>query len=277
MFGNLKEFISVVQDGLASNSNLRQTLQEVQKVKNIFKDKQKVSSEAKVNYGAGGALLEKYQEDWAELHGNADKNAKAADEVDRLILELHDTTKAKLQSANELGQCLSHLPNLTAAVAQCMDSLKNVQSLLKTVEDELVEFEDIIERSKMESWKLDHHYQLTLYKEKKMVALENIRSDLVKKNTQQSYEKERQQLAEIQSRRENSALAFQHDMAKYLTSGNVPQGNYYAIGCLATMVQKPPNTDALRETVLGSASPKISLEQVQLDEDRSDLEKFLDS
>lgn len=168
MLGNLKEFISVVQDGLTNNNNLRQTLQEVQKVKNIFKDKQKVTSEAKVNYGAGGALLEKYQNDWAELHENADKNAKAADEADRLILELHETTKAKLQAANEFSQGLSHLPHLTAAVAQCMDSLKNVQALLKSVEEELVEFEDIVERSKMENWKLDHHYQLTLYKEKKM-------------------------------------------------------------------------------------------------------------
>lgn len=168
MLGNLKEFISVVQDGLTSNNNIRHTLQEVQKVKNIFKDRQKGSSEAKVNYGAGGALLEKYQEEWAELHENADKNAKAADEVDKLILELHETAKVKLQTANEFSQALSHLPNLTATVAQCMDSLKNVQNLLKTVEDELVEFEDIVERSKMENWKLDHHYHLTLYKEKKM-------------------------------------------------------------------------------------------------------------
>ncbi|RVE51804.1 hypothetical protein evm_003607 [Chilo suppressalis] len=250
MLGNLKEFISVVQDGLASNSNIRQTLQEVQKIKNIFKDKQKVPSEDHVNYGAGGALLEKYQEDWRELHENADKNARAADEVDRLILELHNTTKAKLQSANELSQCLSHLPSLTATVAQCMDSLKNVQTLLKTVEDDLVQFEDIIERSKMESWKLDHQYQLTLYKEKKMAALENIRSELVKKNTEQSYEKEKQHLAELQVRRDNSSLAFQHDMAKFLTSGSVP---------------------------LGTSSPKTTLEQVQLDEDQTDLEKFLDS
>lgn len=168
MFGNLKDFISVVQDGLTNNNNIRQTLQEVQKVKNIFKDKQKLSTEAKVNYGTGGALLEKYRENWAELHENADRNAKAADDVDKLILELHETTKAKLQTANELSQGLSHLPNLTAAVAQCIDSLKNVQALLKTVEDELVEFEDIVERSKMENWKLDHHYHLTLYKEKKM-------------------------------------------------------------------------------------------------------------
>lgn len=171
MLGNLKEFISVVQDGLTSNNNLRQTLQEVQKVKNIFKDKQKVTSESKVNYGAGSALLEKYQEQWAELHENADKNARAAEEVDKLIIELHEVTKARLQSATELAQNLAHLPNLTVSVAQCIDSLKNVQTLLTDVEDQLVDFEDIVERSNMEKWKLDHHYHLTLYKEKKMGQL----------------------------------------------------------------------------------------------------------
>lgn len=171
MLGNLKEFISVVQDGLGSHNNLRQTLQEVQKVTNIFKDKsykQKVSNESKVNYGAGGELLKKYQENWVELHANADINARAADDVDKLILELHETTKQRLQSANELAQALAHLPNLTASVAQCMDGLKNVKNLLQDVEEQLVDFEDFVERNNMEKWKLDHHYQLSLYKEKKM-------------------------------------------------------------------------------------------------------------
>ncbi|KAM3961360.1 dystrobrevin binding protein dysbindin [Aphomia sociella] len=251
MLGNLKDFISVVQDGLSANNNLRQTLQEVQRVKNIFKDKQKVNSEAKVNYGAGGALLEKYQEQWAELHQNSDKNAKAADEVDKLILELHESTKTKLENANALSQSLTQIPALTAAVAQCMDSLKNVQNLLRCVEEDLVEFEDIVERSAMEKWKLDHHYHLTLYKEKKMAALEDIRSQLAKNNTEQSYEKERRQLAELQTRRENSSLAFQNDMARYLSSGSVPVGP--------------------------SSPPKMTLEQVQLEDDHSDLEKFLDT
>ncbi|XP_045455746.1 dysbindin [Melitaea cinxia] len=251
MLGNLKEFLSVVQDGLTSNNNLRQTLQEVQKVKNIFRDKQKVTSESKVNYGAGAKLLEKYQEDWAELHENADKNSKAAEEVDKLILELHETTKARLQSATELAQNLSQLPNLTASVAQCMNSLKNVQTLLTEVENQLVEFEDIVERSNMEKWKLDHHYQLALYKEKKMAGLEEIRNQLAKQNLEKNYEMEKRQLAELQAKRDRSAIAFQSDMAKYLASGNVP--------------------------VAPSSPPKVTLEQIQLDDDRSDLEKFLES
>ncbi|KAG6449296.1 hypothetical protein O3G_MSEX005978 [Manduca sexta] len=251
MLGNLKEFISVVQDGLASNNNLRQTLQEVQKVTNIFKEKQRVPVESKVNYGAGGALLEKYQEQWAELHGNADANAKAADEVDKLILELHEETKKKLKSAQDLAQSLSHLPGLTMSVAQCMDSIKNLQNSIKAVEEELVEFEDIVERSKMENWKLDHQYHLTLYKEKKMVALDNVRNKLAKENTELGHEREKRQLAELQARRENSAIAFQQDVAKYLISGSLPAG------------PQPP--------------PKVTLEQIQLDNDSTDLEKFLDS
>ncbi|KAJ8710707.1 hypothetical protein PYW08_009222 [Mythimna loreyi] len=253
MLGNLKEFISVVQDGITSNNNIRQTIQEVQKVTNLFKDRQKVSHEheSKVNYGAGGALLEKYQEEWAKIHENADRNAKAADEIDKLLVGLHEVAKKRLQSANELAQNLSLIPNLTASVAQCMDSLKNVEELMKTVEDELVEFEDIVERSKMENWKLDHHYHLTLYKEKKMAALEEVRNKLAKENSQRNSERERQQLAEYQARREQSSNAFQQDIAKYLASGAVSP--------------RQPTT------------PKITLEQIQLDDDRSDLEKFLDS
>ncbi|XP_052743621.1 dysbindin-like [Bicyclus anynana] len=251
MLGNLKEFISVVQDGLTTNNNLRQTLQEVQKVKNIFRDKQKVSHESKVNYGAGGALLEQYQENWREIHGNAEDNAKAAEEVDKSITELYEITNKRLQSAAELAQNLSHLPNLTVAVAQCVDSIKNVQTLLNDVENELVEFEDIVERSNMEKWKMDHHYQLTLYKEKKMAALEETRNQLFKENVEKNNVMERRQLAELQAKRETSAAAFQHDVAKYLASGSVP--------------------------VVPSTPPKVSLEQIQLENDNTDLEKFLES
>ncbi|XP_013191743.2 dysbindin protein homolog [Amyelois transitella] len=251
MLGNLKEFISVVQDGLSGNNNLRQTLQEVQRVKNIFKEKPKHSSEAKVNYGAGGALLEKYQTDWAEIHANTETNAKSAEAVDRTVQELHEITKIRLQSAHELSQNLAQLPGLAASVAQCMESLRNVQTLMRSVEEELIQFEDIVERSAMENWKLDHHYHLTLYKEKKMAALEDIRHQLAKENTLQSCVRERQQLADLQYKRETSAAAFQSDMARYLSSRAVPE--------------------------VHSSQPKITLEQVQLDDDRTDLENFLES
>lgn len=173
MLGNLKELISVVQDGISSN-NLRQTLQEVQKVTNIFNKDNKLPpgaiprSDSQVNYGAGGELLEKYQEDWVAIHDNAEKNARAAEAVDKLIMEIHGTMERRLKSANELAENLAHIPTLTATIAEVIDSLKNVQSLLKTVEEELVHYEDVVERSKMENWKLDHQYHLTLYKEKKM-------------------------------------------------------------------------------------------------------------
>ncbi|XP_045505435.1 dysbindin [Colias croceus] len=251
MLGNLKDFISVVQDGLSSSNNLRQTLQEVQKVTNIFKEKQKTSTESRVNFGAGGALLEKYQEQWAELHENADNNAKAAEEVDKLILQLHEISKKRLKTATELANNIGHLPTLTANVAQCMDSLKNVQILLKDVEEQLIDFEDIVERSNMEKWKLDHHYELSLYKKKKMVQLEETRTRLAKENEERNNELERQQLAELQVKRENSAAAFQSDVARYLTSGSLP-------------------------TSTGQQPPSTTLEQIELDVDQTDLEKFLE-
>lgn len=175
MLGNLKEFLAVVQDGISSNNNIRQTLQEVQKVTNIFNKDNKLPpgairprSDNQVNYGAGGELLEKYQEEWVAIHDNAEKNARAAEEVDKLILDIRDTMEQRLKSATELAQNLAYIPTLTATVAKVMNNLKNVQKLMKTVEEELVEYEDIVERSKMENWKLDHQYHLTLYKEKKM-------------------------------------------------------------------------------------------------------------
>ncbi|KOB60863.1 Dysbindin-like protein, partial [Operophtera brumata] len=152
MLGNLKEFISVVQDGISSNNNLRQTLQEVQRVTNIFNKDTKLPPEAiprsdsQVNYGAGGELLAKYQEDWVAIHDNAESNARAAEEVDKLITEIHNNMERRLKSANELAENLAYIPTLTATIAEVIGSLKSVQSLIKTVEEELVHYEDVVER-----------------------------------------------------------------------------------------------------------------------------------
>lgn len=39
-------------------------------------------------------------------------------------------------------------------------------------------------------------------------------------------ERERRQLAELQAKRENSAIEFQKDIAKYLSSGSVPTSRF---------------------------------------------------
>ncbi|GBP49763.1 Dysbindin protein homolog [Eumeta japonica] len=254
MLGNIKEFISVVQDGLSSNNNLRQTLQEVQKVKYIFKEKQKHAQEheTKVNFGAGGRLLEKYQQDWAELHENAVTSAVLADETDKVIRNIHGDVSLRLVHARDFCQSLANLPKLTAAIEECIDSLNNIQFLLKTVENELAELEDITDQSNMAKWKLDHHYHLSVYKEKKLVALEEIRGKLAKENADRTCKREKQQLAELQMRHNVSASAFQNDMANYLATGIVP---------------KP----------IVQSTPEVSLEQIQLDDNTADLNKFLES
>ncbi|CAH2057134.1 unnamed protein product, partial [Iphiclides podalirius] len=84
-----------------------------------------------------------------------------------------------------------------------------------------------------------------------MATLEEIRMKLSKENSEQNIEKEKKQLAELQAKRENSAIAFEIDVAKYLTSGSIPTKS--------------------------TSLPKISLEQIQLEDDNTDLEKFLES
>lgn len=42
--------------------------------------------------------------------------------------------------------------------------------------------------------------------------------------TEKTYEREKQQLVELQMKRETSAVAFQNDVAKYRASGTVAAG-----------------------------------------------------
>lgn len=53
------------------------------------------------------------------------------------------------------------------------------------------------------------------------VALEEVRNKLAKENTQLNYEREKIQLAEYQAKREQSSIAFQQDVARYLAGGSL--------------------------------------------------------
>lgn len=180
MLGNLKEFMTLVQDGLTSNNNIRQTLQEVQKVTNLFNRDTKLPAEAlsrsdsQVNFGAGGELLKKYQEDWVAIHDNAEKNAREAEKVDKIITDVCGTLEQRYDSINKLAYYLSCIPTLTATVAEVIDSMKNVQKLMKNVEEELLDYEDVLERVKMLNWKRDHQYHFAFYKDRKMGKIHNI-------------------------------------------------------------------------------------------------------
>lgn len=167
MFGNIKNFIHNVQHGIA-NSDLVHSLQDLHTSIKVNREKFNPAINEKCNYSAGSQLLDKHQQQWAEMHENADRNAKAAEDVDSIIIELHEQANSRLVHAIDLAQSLANLPKLSAAVEDCIEGLQEVQTLLKVVEDELVDLEDVVEKSNMAQRKILHHRQFNLYKENKL-------------------------------------------------------------------------------------------------------------
>lgn len=167
MFGNIKSFINNVQHGIA-NSDLVHSLQDLHTSIKVNREKLNPALHEKCNYSAGSKLLDKHQQQWAELHENADKNAKAADDVDRIIIELQEQANSRLVHAIDLAKSLVNLPKLSTAVEDCIEGLQEVQTLLKVVEEELLDLEVVVEKSNMAQRKILHHRQFNLYKENKL-------------------------------------------------------------------------------------------------------------
>lgn len=175
MFDSFRDkFYSVVQDGINLNNSVRRKIslaqQSASKKPPIFQFLPPKS----IDYSAGAKLLEKYQNEWTELHENAEKNAREAENIDIMMLDIHKNVKKRLEDITNINICLVGLPKVISSVGDCVDRLRVLNVLFETVEKKLITLEAIVERSDFEQRKMEHKFQLHMYKEKKLGKMSTV-------------------------------------------------------------------------------------------------------
>lgn len=199
---------------------------------------------------SGADILTHFQKEWVELHEINEENAKNANSLAQTINNLHKKVSKDYSNVIEINQLLNTPPLLNKTIDVCFKQIKDLQKSFENTEKGLLDLEDAIERLELEKGKIEHKYQLALYKEKKLANLEKVREELATKQAHKLMEEEVRQRKILEERRQVFHDAFNSDLETYKSLGSIPK--------IKTNVQ-----------------PSALLEEIQLDLDRNDLESFL--
>lgn len=102
-----------------------------------------------------------------------------AQEVDEQIGKLHKRLLKRSRDIGQTGIILTRLPEVIHAVGELSERIASLEVLFDSVENALIQFEDLVEIRELQDRQLDHRFQLALYKEKKLSMLQSFRSKLV--------------------------------------------------------------------------------------------------
>ncbi|KAB0805535.1 hypothetical protein PPYR_02523 [Photinus pyralis] len=199
---------------------------------------------------AGADILTHYQDQWADIHSLNEENASSAAKLAAEINLLHTKTSVDYTNVVEITHLLNATPTINKSMETCCEQIKHLHTSFQNVEKGILDLEDLIERIELERRKVEHKYQLALYKEKKMAHFEKVRTEMAAKHTQTVAEYELKQKKLLEERQQVFQDAFNDDLRTFKSLGNMPK------------IETNSQSSAL-------------LEEIQLDLDQQDLESFL--
>lgn len=231
-------------------ANLREKLLNV----NIFNvaEESPVPVQNTFNLNAGASILLHFQQQWEILHKLNEDNAKKAEIVTKRINEI----SAEINNNKENVKLLTHLvssSNLTETISNCLHSMTILYETANKVEDELINFEKLIDEIEFQKLKTQHLYHLGQYKKRKEENFEKIKTtvELQHSTKMKEYETSKQKISE--ERQKVFQDAFKSDLETYKSSGTIPKNNEIS---------------------------KISgtiLEEIELDYDENELDQFFNN
>ncbi|KAL6266527.1 hypothetical protein P5V15_003374 [Pogonomyrmex californicus] len=216
MFGSLRSKFQTVQEGISASIRGLSITEHP-------KSKKSVSNIRNVNYDAGADVLHHFQLQWNELHELAEENAGKAQEADALISSIYEKLQHEWNNVACLNNTLAYIPKINNAIQDLMDQIGNLQEMFEEVEGALYRLEDLNEMLDLQSRQLDHRFQLALYKEKKLIELNNFKTKLANEHTERLSQHELNQQKKLKERRETFEEAFKEDLEEYKATGSIPK------------------------------------------------------
>ncbi|XP_022907925.2 dysbindin protein homolog isoform X1 [Onthophagus taurus] len=204
-----------------------------------------------VNPNIGAEILSHYQQEWAEIHKQSEENASAANHVADEIERVYSKVLKDHENLQKTMSFLSATGSLKLQIDHCLIQIDGLYNDFDRAEKSLMSLDDLIDKVELEHKKIDHRHQLALYKEKKLVNLENARSNLASKHAQNVIEHELKQRQLLKERQQVFQEAFKRDLETYKSLGTIPK----------------------IEVTNNQAS---ALEDIQLEVDKEALDQFLD-
>jgi len=207
------------------------------------------SEKCPCNQNAGAEILSKYQHQWMVLHQISEENAEKAGEIDKIIASLQAYCQRQHDTIAQFNSQMTLLPKLNQSVRSLIEEIGKLDSTFRTVDNALVNLEDIIEIQELQEKQLDHRFRLALAKENKLADLEQLKIQLANAHAEKVLAFEAKHQKVLKERQETFKEAFEEEMQHYKIHGRIER--------------------------LPSKERQVSLEEIQLEDDPSSLNEFL--
>lgn len=233
MFGNIrKKLNSVIQDGLNLSENISTNIKN--STSPIFTLPGGIASGSQntsphhivvpktVNIYAGCELLEKYENDWSEIHLLNEQNVDRALKIDKTISTLNVRAEKFATDISDLNISLVSLPTVINTLNNCLETIADIESKCQNMEVKLIDLEDLFEVLELQEKQLDHRFEMAMYKEKKLAELERVRQELAAQHAANVKEYELSLRKMQQERQMAFQEAFQDDLKTFKEKGSIP-------------------------------------------------------
>lgn len=170
---------------------------------------------------AGSDLLNHYQNQWHELHGKNEQNANLAMQLAKSINQIDSETKKHHAIMSEFLYQLSTLPQIEKTISSIENELVKLKHQFVQIEQKLTLLEIDKQKEDFNKIKLDHQYQLAVYKEKRASEFETVKVRLALDHTKKVQEYEQQQQSILKERQEAFQAAFEEELNYYKTQGKI--------------------------------------------------------
>lgn len=242
MFESLRKNIQTVQDGITAG---------FQRL-SVGERSATSPTESHANLAAGSDLLQMYQTQWATMHHMAEQNAKVAANIDGAITTLADECETQHSQMAEIHSLLAHLPNIMAQLHSMLATIGSTRGLFEEVEGGLLALENLEEELALQEQTLDLRLSLALAREKHNHRLNSLNCELKVLHEAKMVSVEKHKEVERKEREKVFSDQFTEDIKNFKERGQIT-----------------------RRISAGSDDSELKLEDVDLDQDTSELDSFL--
>lgn len=202
-----------------------------------------------INQYAGAKLLDHFQNQWVEIHNSNEENARAAENVATEINNISEKITTSKKNIDLITHVLTN-SNLISNITQCLNQVKELYGVSESLERKLVHLEDLLDQAEFEKMTKQHRFHLDNYKERKQETLNKLSSTLEEEYKKKVEQHDNKKKLILEERQKVFQEAFKSDIEVYKSLGTIPK------------LEIPKNQNG------------ALLEEIQLDFDQNELEKF---
>ncbi|KAJ8042104.1 Dysbindin-A [Holothuria leucospilota] len=227
MFGQFKEKLHAVQQDLSEGfKSLSVKAQKVSKTNRNsdtldWKQDSLPTLRDGLHISAGADLLNRFQENWTQIHEDLEESAQNAAIADSKIQEITFAQDRQMLEWKNIRRQLQDIPQLLEDIQHITANIGKLAADFEEVETSLLELEDVIEEQDHRRNEDVQHQELEIYKKQKLYEENLLKVRLQEEFNERLQKKQKEEDAKMKERQQAFQEFFVADLNHYKEFGKM--------------------------------------------------------